>query len=100
MNRDEAIQRAEVAMAWAKGYVVQYRTNPLSSHWNDMSNNLKVEPGFFRCGVEWRIRPKPLVCWAEIDRNGQPTGLTAWQDDKPGQIGAQTTTFVRMVQAE
>lgn len=99
MTRDEAIQRAEVAMAWARGEEVQFIISDGS--WLTAPNLGTANyrgPDVFNPMDKWRIKPKPLECWVKVGNEGTPTGYVRWGGDepKPDIYGR----WVRMVQAE
>lgn len=69
MTREEAIKRAEIAMAWARGDEVQARSVNGLGNWTHIYSadspmrDPECPPAFFDLGIEWRIKPKPLECW-------------------------------------
>lgn len=65
MDRDEAIRRAEIAMAWAKGAAVQWRFDGNGCRWRD---HAPVERAAFPDfgNNEWRLKPKPLDLWVRF----------------------------------
>lgn len=63
LTREQKIQRAEVARAWAEGRAVQYRQD--GSYWMDVRAENDAIPAFFLGPLEWRIKPTPkVVPWA------------------------------------
>lgn len=86
MNRDEAIRRAEIAMAWARGEVVQYRTPYiLGDKWDDVPPvGGDHVPSFFDDTLKgkWRIKPKPLEWWSFVSKANRPVA-TIIADEQP-----------------
>lgn len=54
MTKEERMQRAEVAKAWAEGKAVQWSDPFRDSHWIDYTGE---HPSFY--DLSWRIKPEP-----------------------------------------
>lgn len=79
MDRDEAIRRAEIARKWAEGEVVQAGGHGMWTDINgpdDIRRDPRYPPKFFDETIEWRIKPKPLECWAWWDDGANRPSIT------------------------
>ena len=81
MDKDERISRAELALFWAKGGDVQYKT-PGVDRWRDYSHDPDCEPPFFTQRTIWRKKPEPLEGWVWRYDDGE-SGCIIEYGDKP-----------------
>lgn len=72
MNREEARKAAEVMIAYADGEEIEFSGN--DKDWELCILTYDVYPNFDWHMFKYRIKPKPLECWALIRGDGEIEG--------------------------